>query len=87
MVEHVEKYVAPTITSDQILGGKPFRFKDDHRPTVAMVIADDEYRTEATLPAFASSHLLKDYRVELRRSTRRGPATTCRASTSWPTPT
>jgi nicotinamidase-related amidase/type 1 glutamine amidotransferase len=64
MVEHVEKYVAPTITSDQILGGKPFRYKDDPRPTVAMVIGDDEYKTEATLPAFASTHLLKDYRVD-----------------------
>jgi nicotinamidase-related amidase/type 1 glutamine amidotransferase len=63
MVEHVEKYVAPSITSDQVLGGKPFRYRDDNRPTVAMVIADDEYRTEATLPKFASEHLIKDYRV------------------------
>jgi nicotinamidase-related amidase len=29
IVEHIEKFVCPTITSDQILGGKPFRFKDD----------------------------------------------------------
>ena len=64
MVEHVEKYVAPTITSDQVLGGRPFRFQDDPRPRVAMIIGDDEYRTEATLPAFASTHLLKDYRVD-----------------------
>jgi nicotinamidase-related amidase len=64
MVEHVEKYVAPTITSDQILGGKPFRYKDDARPRVAFVIGDDEYRTEASLPAFASAHLVKDYRVD-----------------------
>jgi type 1 glutamine amidotransferase len=63
MIEHVEKYVAPSITSDQILGGKPFRYKDDSRPAVAMVIADDEYRTEATLPRFASEHLTRDYRV------------------------
>jgi nicotinamidase-related amidase len=27
IVEHIEKYVCPTITSDQILGGQPFRFK------------------------------------------------------------
>ena len=64
IVEHVEKYVAPTVTSDQILGGSPFRFKDDARPRVAFVIGDDEYLTEATLPAFASAHLLKDYRVD-----------------------
>ncbi len=63
MVEHVEKYVAPTITSDQVLGGRPFRFKDDARPHVAFVISEDEYQTDATLPAFASAHLTRDYRV------------------------
>jgi nicotinamidase-related amidase len=29
IIEHIEKYVCPTITSDQILGGRPFRFKGD----------------------------------------------------------
>ena len=29
IVEHVEKYVCPTVTSDQIAGGKEFRFKGD----------------------------------------------------------
>jgi nicotinamidase-related amidase len=29
IVEHIEKYVCPTITSDQIVGGTPFRFKGD----------------------------------------------------------
>ena len=64
IVEHVEKYVCPTITSDQILGGQPFRFKEDPRPRVAFVIGDDEYKTESTLPAFATAHLLKDYQVD-----------------------
>ena len=31
IVEHVEKFVCPTVTSDQVLGGKPFRFKNDDR--------------------------------------------------------
>jgi nicotinamidase-related amidase len=30
IVEHIEKYVCPTITSDQLLGGAPFRFKGDN---------------------------------------------------------
>ena len=63
MVEHVETLVCPTITSDQILGGNPFRFKDDHRPHVALIIADDEYRTEVSLPEFAASNLVKDHFV------------------------
>jgi nicotinamidase-related amidase len=29
IVEYIEKYVCPTITSDQVLGGKEFRFKGD----------------------------------------------------------
>ena len=29
IIEHIEKYVCPTVTSDQVLGGKPFRFKGD----------------------------------------------------------
>jgi nicotinamidase-related amidase len=29
MIEHVEKYWCPTITSDALLGGKPFRFHGD----------------------------------------------------------
>jgi len=29
---HIEKYWCPTITSDQLLGGKPFRFSADARP-------------------------------------------------------
>ena len=31
-IEHVEKYISPTITSDQILGGKPFAFSGDPDP-------------------------------------------------------
>lgn len=29
IIEHIEKYICPTITSDQIIGGKEFRFKGD----------------------------------------------------------
>src|SRR5437899_1248265 len=29
VVEHIEKFVCPTITSDQVLGGKSFHFKGD----------------------------------------------------------
>ena len=52
IVEHVEKFVCPTVTSDQVLGGKPFRFKDDIRPLAVIAISEDEYKTNQTLPAF-----------------------------------
>ncbi len=32
IIEHIEKWVCPTITSDQFLGDKPFRFAGDKRP-------------------------------------------------------
>jgi nicotinamidase-related amidase len=31
IIAHIERYVCPTITSDQFLGGTPFRFKGDTR--------------------------------------------------------
>ncbi len=53
IVEHVEKYVAPTITSDQIIGGEPFTFKWDVPTQVVIAIAEHEYETWETLPALA----------------------------------
>ena len=32
VIEHVEKYWCPTFTSADIVGGKPFKFKEDARP-------------------------------------------------------
>ena len=63
VVEHVERFVSPSVTSDQVLGGKPFRFPGDRRPTVAFLIAEDEYKTETTLPPFASAYLARDTRL------------------------
>ncbi len=63
IVSHIEKFVAPTITSDQILGGEPFRFQGDERPHLAIVMAEDEYKTETTLPPFAAKYLDKSFRV------------------------
>ena len=63
VVEHIEKHWCSTITSDQIIGGSPFRFAKDERPHLAIVIAEDEYQTWETLPKFASEHLASDYRI------------------------
>jgi nicotinamidase-related amidase/type 1 glutamine amidotransferase len=63
VVEHIERFVCPTVTSDQVLGGRPFRFATDTRPRVVFLIAEDEYRTETTLPPFAATHLGRDFAV------------------------
>src|SRR5690606_16806797 len=58
-----ERYVCPTISSDQILGGQPHRYADDRRLRLVMLIAEDEYQTETTLPAFAAKHLSQNFSV------------------------
>ena len=62
IVSHIERFVCPTITSDQILGGKPFRFSKDQRPSLAVVIAEDEYGTNETLPRILKP-LISDFRI------------------------
>ena len=63
IVEHVEKWVCPTITSDQLIGGKPFVFQHDRRPHVFSVILEKEYKTNETVPAFALSQLGKTFKL------------------------
>lgn len=60
---HIEKFICPTITSDQILGGDAFVFKRDQRPHLVIVMAEAEYQTNESLPEFASKHLGKHFRV------------------------
>jgi nicotinamidase-related amidase/type 1 glutamine amidotransferase len=64
VAEHIEKYWCPTITSVDFLGGKPFRFEDDHRKRLVMVISEDEYKTEVTLPEYAAKNLGQDFKVD-----------------------
>lgn len=53
IVEHIEKYVCPTINSAGLTGGRGFRFKEDDRPRIVFVIAENEYDADKTLPEFA----------------------------------
>jgi nicotinamidase-related amidase/type 1 glutamine amidotransferase len=57
IVEHIEKYVAPTITSSDLTGQPAFQFAGETRPRVVFLIGEDEYKTETTLPAFAVKEL------------------------------
>jgi putative membrane-bound dehydrogenase-like protein len=57
IIEHIEKYVAPTILSTDLSGRPPFKFQPDDRPRAVFLIGEDEYKTETTLPAFAIKEL------------------------------
>lgn len=63
IIDHIERHVCPTITSDQLIGGTPFRFADDQRPEVAVMINEAEYQTEKTLTQFVEAKLRRDHRV------------------------
>jgi len=52
VVEHIEKYWCPSITSADFLGGDRFRFKGDTKKQIAVIIGENEYRTWETLPDF-----------------------------------
>lgn len=39
IINHIERYVCPTITSDQFITGKPFRFSKDLRRTVDVIVS------------------------------------------------
>jgi nicotinamidase-related amidase/type 1 glutamine amidotransferase len=64
IIAHIEKYVCPTIESTDLLGGQPHRFFDDQRKRLAMVLAEFEYATARTLPAFANQLLISDFQIE-----------------------
>ena len=57
VTEHIEQYWCPSITSADLIGGEPFRFKADTKKTVCFIIGENEYRTGETLPEFAKKEL------------------------------
>lgn len=63
IISHIERYVCPTITSDQILGGQAHQYSSDRRLRLVMLMAEDEYQTETTLPTFAAKHLSQHFSV------------------------
>lgn len=57
IVEHIEKYWCPSITSAAFLGGEPFRFRADQPPKMVFLIGEDEYKTWETLPVFVDKYV------------------------------
>ena len=57
VVEHIERYWCPTLTSSDLTGQPAFKFSDDKRPHVVFLVGEDEYKTKDTLPQFANDEL------------------------------
>ncbi|MCI0463894.1 MAG: isochorismatase family protein [Gemmataceae bacterium] len=65
IVQHIEKFVCPTTTSDELLGGQPFRFKGDVRKRAVVAIGEPLYDTHKTLPRFATRVLEEQLGLEV----------------------
>ena len=64
IIKHIEKFVAPTITSGQLLGdGLELRFKNDLRKHLVIIAAEQEYKTADSLRKFVMEFLSHDFRV------------------------
>ncbi|MCS7237036.1 MAG: isochorismatase family protein [Thermoguttaceae bacterium] len=53
VIEHIERYWCPTVSSGDILGEPAFRFPEDDRPHVTFLVSDDHYQADKLLPQFA----------------------------------
>ncbi len=53
IIEHIEKFVCPTIASTALTGKPRFDFKDDKRPFVVFISSEKEYGAAESLPVFA----------------------------------
>ena len=60
---YLEQYVASSFESRQLINAAGLNpFACDKRPHIVVVIAEQEYKSNETLPTFAKSHLEKDFR-------------------------
>ena len=53
IIQHVERFVCPTITSTAFTDQPAFRFSADTRPHIVFISAESEYKAAETLPDFA----------------------------------
>jgi len=66
IVSHIERHWCPTVTSGEILDdGITFRFPADTRPHLVIVAAEEEYKTEETLPPFALAELGRHFKISV----------------------
>jgi lysophospholipase L1-like esterase len=53
-IQHVEKHLCPTITSDQFIGGKPFTFSDATAKNRLQILLLGDSTTEAKIPKMSA---------------------------------
>ena len=59
VVEYIEKYVCPTITSTDLTQKAPFKFKEDKRDRIVFISAESEYDADRSFAKLAHELMLK----------------------------
>lgn len=52
VVGHIERHWCPTVVSCDFVHGPAFRFREDTRPHIVLLVSDDHYMADITLPLF-----------------------------------
>lgn len=65
VTEHIEQYWCPSILSSDITGTPAFRFQEDRRPQISIVMSEPEYKTDASLTHFARTELGREFQISL----------------------
>jgi len=60
---YLEQHIAPSFESRQLIAAVGMQsFAEDKRPHIVFVMAEGEYQSNETLPAFAKKYLFEDFR-------------------------
>jgi nicotinamidase-related amidase/type 1 glutamine amidotransferase len=60
---YLEQHIAPSFESRQLIAAAGMEpFAEDKRPHIVFVMAEEEYKSNETLPAFAKKYLFEDFR-------------------------
>lgn len=70
IISHIERYVCPTITSDQIVGGKPFRWQADQREHADIMAIAPSAEKEKDRSSFTNEWALIDIPATWKSATR-----------------
>jgi sugar lactone lactonase YvrE/predicted glycoside hydrolase/deacetylase ChbG (UPF0249 family)/nicotinamidase-related amidase len=65
IIEHIERYVCPTITSTSLLGGEPFRFSKDDRKRLSIILSPSTVDTHPWIADFINHDLRKHFAINI----------------------
>lgn len=65
IIDHIERYVCPTITSCDFLAGKPFQFSNDQRKKLTVVVSPSVLESQAWISDVIANDLPKHFALNV----------------------